>query len=143
MSYSWYKDLQILNERCMVYLSQSDYGNIMLCYSVIFFPYTILNWVFGSMEKITLYFAKFFRHFLLAEEPVARRCSIKMLFLETSQNSGKKQLCQTLVQVFSSEFCEISKNAFSYSAPLVAASVLRTFGWIRLDIFNHLVPSVH
>ena len=143
MSYNWYKDLQILNESCMVYLSQSDYGNIMLCCSVIFFSIHYFELSIRFNGKLTLYFAKFFRHFLLAEEPVARRCSIKKLFLETLQNSGKKQLCQTLVQVFSCEFCEISKNAFSYSAPLVAASVLRTFGWIRLDIFNHLVLSVH
>ena len=41
-----------------------------------------------------------------------------------------KHLCQrlffikkkTLAQVFSCEFCEISKNTFSYRAPLVAAS---------------------
>ena len=29
---------------------------------------------------------------------------------------------ETLAQVFSCEFCEISKNTFSYRAPLVAAS---------------------
>ena len=29
---------------------------------------------------------------------------------------------QTLAQVFSCEFCEISKNIFSYRTPLVAAS---------------------
>ena len=41
-----------------------------------------------------------------------------------------KHLCQslffnkkeTLVQVFSCEFCEISKNTFSYRTPLVATS---------------------
>ena len=31
---------------------------------------------------------------------------------------------ETLAQVFSWEFCEISKNTFSYRAPLVAASGL-------------------
>ena len=30
---------------------------------------------------------------------------------------------ETLAQVFSCEFCEISKNTFSYRTPLVAASV--------------------
>ena len=30
---------------------------------------------------------------------------------------------ETLLQVFSYEFCEISKNTFFYRAPLVAASV--------------------
>ena len=36
------------------------------------------------------------------------------------KSSQKKE---TLVQVFSYEFCEISKNTFSYRTPLVAASV--------------------
>ena len=31
---------------------------------------------------------------------------------------------ETLTQVFSREFCEISKNAFSYTTPPVAASSL-------------------
>ena len=31
---------------------------------------------------------------------------------------------ETLAQVFSCEFCEISKNTFFYRSPLVAASVL-------------------
>ena len=34
---------------------------------------------------------------------------------------------ETLEQVFSCEFCEISKNAFSYRAPLVVASVRKSF----------------
>ena len=42
------------------------------------------------------------------------------IFLIKLQASGKKE---TLTQVFSSEFCEISKNTFSYSVPPVAASV--------------------
>ena len=32
---------------------------------------------------------------------------------------------ETLTQVFSSEFCEISKNNFSYGTPPVAASEIR------------------
>ena len=34
---------------------------------------------------------------------------------------------ETLAQVFSFEFCEISKNSFSYRTPLVAASVVSKF----------------
>ena len=74
-------------------------------------------------------------------EPVTRRCSVKKVFLEISQNSQentcarvsffKKTLLknsnfikkETLAQVFSCEFCEISKNTFSYRTPPVAASV--------------------
>ena len=34
----------------------------------------------------------------------------------------RKHLCQTLTQVFFCEFCEISKNTFSYRTPPVAVS---------------------
>ena len=63
-----------------------------------------------------------------------QRCSEEKVFLEISQNS-QKNTCQflffnkvagvkkeTLAQVFSCDFCEISKNTFSYRTPLVAAS---------------------
>ena len=59
-------------------------------------------------------------------EAVAQRCSVKKVFLEISQNSQENTRVfftkETLTQVFSCEFCEISKNTFSYRTPLVAAS---------------------
>ena len=61
-------------------------------------------------------------------EAVARRCSVKKAFLEISQNSQENtEACnfikkETLAQVFSCEFCEISKNTFFHRTPLVAAS---------------------
>ena len=70
---------------------------------------------------------------------VARRYSVKKVFLEISQNSQentcardsfliKLKACnfikkESLAQMFSCEFCEISTNTFYYRAPLVAASV--------------------
>ena len=51
------------------------------------------------------------------------------MLLEILQNSQEGTyarayfLTKTLAQVFSSAFCEISKNTFSYRAPPVAASV--------------------
>ena len=76
-------------------------------------------------------------------EAVVQGCSIKKLFLEISQNS-KESTCarvsfliklqaeaynfikkETLAQVFSCEFCEISKNTFFYRTPPVAASQWR------------------
>ena len=71
-------------------------------------------------------------------QAVTQRCSIKKVFLKISQYSqentcakasfliklqasGMKQ--ETLEQVFSCEFCEISKNTFLHRTPLVAASV--------------------
>ena len=59
------------------------------------------------------------------------------MFLEISQNLATgKHMCQSLffnrvadlkkealAQVFSCEFCEISKNIFSYRTPLAAASI--------------------
>ena len=67
-------------------------------------------------------------------EAVALGCFVKEVFLEISQNSRKTPVpeslsfCnfikkETLAQVFSCEFCEISKNTFSYGTPPVAASV--------------------
>ena len=62
-----------------------------------------------------------------------RRCSVKKVFLEISENSQANtcvrvsEACnfikkETLAQVFSCEFCKISKNTFSYKTPPVAAS---------------------
>ena len=73
-------------------------------------------------------------------EAVAQRCSVKKMFLEISQNSQENTCArvsflinlqasdcnfikkETLAQVFSCEFCEISKNTFSYRTPPVATS---------------------
>ena len=69
-----------------------------------------------------------------------RRRSVKRVLWEISQNSQENTYLrisaliklqaqawnfikkETLAQVFSCEFCEISKNIFSYKTPLVAAS---------------------
>ena len=74
-------------------------------------------------------------------EAVARRCSVKKVFLEILRNSQentcarvsfliKLQACnfikkETLAQVFSCEFCKISKNAFYYRTPRMAASSIK------------------
>ena len=61
-----------------------------------------------------------------ATEAVVQRCSVKKVFLEISQNSQENTCArvsfliklqafikkETLAQVFSSEFCEISENTF-------------------------------
>ena len=78
------------------------------------------------------------------EEAVVQRCSVKKVFFEISQNSQENTCAslfliklqamgpatllkkETLAQVFSCEFCEISKNTFSYRTHLVAASDLET-----------------
>ena len=67
--------------------------------------------------------------FTKSSEAVAQRCSVKKMFLELSQNSQEKQLCQSLffnkvadLSLFSSEFREISKNTFSYRTPPAAVS---------------------
>ena len=67
-------------------------------------------------------------------EAVARRCSVKKVFLEISQNSLESTCTrvpflmnvikkETLAQVFSCEFCKISKSTFSYKTPTVTASL--------------------
>ena len=74
-------------------------------------------------------------------EVVVSRCSVKKVFLKISQNSQKNTFARvsfliklqvsglqpfyekTLVQMFSSEFCEIFfKNTYFYRASLVVAS---------------------
>ena len=83
----------------------------------------------------------------LNKEAVAQRCSLKKVFVEILQNSQENtcarvsffimlrpEVCnfiknETLVQVFSCEFCKISKNTPCYREPLVAASVNKMF-WL-------------
>ena len=63
---------------------------------------------------------------MVISEEVAQRCSVKMVFLEISQNSQENNFIkkETLAQVISCGFCEISKNTFSYRTPPVIASVI-------------------
>ena len=67
--------------------------------------------------------------YLLMLESVDQ-CSVKKLFLEISQNLQKTpDPCnfikkETMAQVFSCEFYEISKNIFSYRTSLVAVSII-------------------
>ena len=64
-------------------------------------------------------------------------------FCFSKQSSG--EACkfvkkETLAQVFSCEFCEISKNAFSYRTPLVASSEIRNVtGQIIFNWFLHFI----
>ena len=62
----------------------------------------------------------------VVSEAVAQRCSAKKVILEISRNS---QVCnfikkEVLAQVFSCEFCAISKKTFLHRTPLVTASVV-------------------
>ena len=62
--------------------------------------------------------------------------------LFVSDKSLRPQACNfikkvTLTQLFSCEFCEISKNTFFHRTPLVAASVLYSVK-TNLDILSHL-----
>ena len=87
-------------------------------------------------------------------EAVFRRCSVKKVFWEISQNSQKNTCTRTsfliklqapacnliekgtLAQVFSCEFWEISKNTLCYRTPLVAA-----FGSTVSK--SHICPIIH
>ena len=78
---------------------------------------------------------------LVTAEAVARRCSVKKVFLQISQNLQENTFArvsfliklqtsacnfikkETLVQVFYCEFYKISQNNFSHRTPPVAASV--------------------
>ena len=47
---------------------------------------------------------------------------------------------EALPQVFSCQFCEISKNTFSYRTPPVAASV---YGWAFVLLQQENSPNLH
>ena len=64
---------------------------------------------------------------ILVSEAVVRKCSVKKVFLESSQNSQESSMPENLFikkKIFSCEFCEISKNTYSNRTPLVAASLV-------------------
>ena len=79
-------------------------------------------------------------HKIVVLEAVARRCSVKKVFLKISQNSQENTcarasfLIKSLAQVFSCEFCEISKNTFSYRRPLVAVYFVRNNPRLELSL---------
>ena len=67
--------------------------------------------------------------FVALAEMVSQRCSVKKVFLEISKNSQENTSArvsffeeETLAQVFSCNFFEISTNVFSYRTPPVATS---------------------
>ena len=75
-----------------------------------------------------------FKHGFTNPEAVARKCSVKKVFLKISKNSQGNtcNTCrpqaynfiekETLTQVFSCEFCKISKKTFFPKTSPVAAS---------------------
>ena len=80
--------------------------------------------------------------YILETEALVKRCSVKKVLLEILQNSQENTCArvsfliklqassnfikkETLENVFSCEFYEISKNTFPYRTPPVAASVER------------------
>ena len=75
------------------------------------------------------------------------RSSRPEVFLEISQNSPGKHMCQslfflkkeTLAQVFSRWICEISKNTFLYKTPLVAASESKNKSVSKIHIWKRFL----
>ena len=76
-------------------------------------------------------------------ETVARRCSMKKVFLEILQNLRQSNCArlppacnfikkEALPQLLSCEFCKISKNTFYYRTPPVAASVKKERKFFKL-----------
>ena len=105
-------------------------------------------------------YSKYMIFFIILEwnlhnsEAVAKRCSAKNVLWEISQNSRGntcarvsfliKLACsfikkETLVQVFSYEFCKISKNTFSCRTSPVAASD----NLINGGLFQCILVSLH
>ena len=102
-----------------------------------FLPATVLSNISSFLCLKLCYVSYFLNHltqtalFSVFSEANSQRCSLKNVFLKISQNLQENtwpRTCnfikkETLAQVFSCEFCEISKNIFSYRTPPVAASV--------------------
>ena len=76
-------------------------------------------------------------------ETLARRCSMKKVFLEILQNLRQSDCArlppacnfikkEALPQLLSCEFCKISKNTFYYRTPPVAASVKKERKFFKL-----------
>ena len=63
---------------------------------------------------------------ILSTEAVPRKCSVKKVFLEISEEAYNFIKKETLTQVFSCEFCEVSKKTFSYRTPPVVVSMSNT-----------------
>ena len=67
-------------------------------------------------------------------EAAIRRCSVRKMFIEISQNSQENTCSEkTLTQVFFCEFCEISRNTFFHRTPLVAAPESNRYFFFQLD----------
>ena len=88
-------------------------------------------------------------------EAIARRCSLKKVFFEISQNSQENSCprvsfliklqasaCKfinkdTLTQVFFCEICEISQNTFSYrTAPVIAFGKMQFQRVTKVKVIN-------
>ena len=77
-----------------------------------------------------------------------RRCSVRKVFLEISQNSqenacARASKIETLAQVFSCEFCEISKNTFFTEHVWASASGCLLLGTLLLmTALMYSLPNV-
>ena len=80
-------------------------------------------------------------------DAVVQRCSVKKCVLRNFAKFTGKHLCQsllacnfikkeTLAQVFSCEFCEISKNTLFHRTPLVAASTHWMIDYLGCMVFK-------
>ena len=104
----------------------------------------LVFFIYDSFETAVLY--EIILSMIVNSEAVTQRCSVKKRVLRKFAKSRGKHLCQslffnkfaslrpkacnfikkeTLAQVFSCEFYEISKNTFFYRTPLVAASAVK------------------
>ena len=101
----------------------------------------------------------FLLSFFAVTVAVVQRCSLKKGALKNFKKFTGKHLCQslflfkcrpeacnfikkeTLVQVFSFEFCEISKNTFFYITPLVATSEAKEI--LYRNIFKDIIVMLY
>ena len=107
------------------------------CFIILFPQLRVLNTPLEKVKYVSSFRVKYELSRWLShqcEETVVQRCSVKRCSYEISQNAQKNTCArvsflvklqafrETLAQVFSCGFFEISKNSFLLRTPLVAAS---------------------
>ena len=125
--------LSARNHFCGIFLNSQKYFHKMFlrCITDVTKKTSFLRYIWDVLKRS---YEKY-----VFSEAVVKRCSVKKVLLEISQNSQennctrvsfliKLQACnfikkETLAQVSSCESCEVSKNTFLHRTPLVAASI--------------------
>ena len=144
---------------------KDDHSSVSSHNICIFFIYAYRRSLFKSLDCYLLFFhsknpAQVMKNSFYLIQAVTRCVLWKKVFLEISQNSQentcarasfliKLQACnfiktETLAQVFSCEFCEISKNIFCCRTPLVTTSdSISIYPWTKKSPYMSKIREMY